>query len=360
MRPYENYEKILPRILSMLEKYSSSDKLASDYWVEEIQGFDYMFNATPEIINKLREHCYHITGIHSYGYRKHHSHKMEPFKRKLEILKSMDKDSLFIPENTQLGGFGHDVEGELVNLDTLKFYETALAINSINEFFVKNKHSKLLAVEIGGGWGGFGHVFKELVPNATYVIIDLPQTLLFSSVYLSSLYPDKNIYVYSEYDFDSIKTDLHKFDFVFLPSDIITDFNFDHIDIAINMISFQEMTSDQVIEYLDWLKMSNTSLLYSHNRGKSPHNYQLSDVHDLIEKYYNLHNIEMLEVPYTVLSAPKKSEKKPQPLGKKAKLRKIFTSLINQLIQVETQSEKVIPQKAINKVDYRHIYATKT
>ena len=106
-----------------------------------------------------------------------------------------------------------------------------------------------MAVEIGGGWGGFGHVFKQLIPNATYIIVDLPATLLFSSVYLSAIYPNKKIYLYSDDTYAEVQDKLNEFDFVFLPCDKLNEFKFKKIDIAINMISFQEMTSSQVSNY---------------------------------------------------------------------------------------------------------------
>ena len=350
----------------MIEAYKSSTESASEYWIEEMEGFDYMFSASPAIINKLREHCYHITGIHSYGYRKHHAHKMLPFKNKLNTLKSLDQDDLFVPENKQLGGFGHDIDGEIVNLDTLKFYESVLAINKIDNFFVKNADAKLLAVEIGGGWGGFGHVFKQLIPNATYIIVDLPATLLFSSVYLSAIYPNKKIYLYSDDTYAEVQDKLNEFDFVFLPCDKLNEFKFKKIDIAINMISFQEMTSSQVSNYLDWLDSSNVELLYSHNRGKSPHNNELSDVHDLIESKFDLHNIDMLKVPYTVLSLPKSVKKSKKTdarhVGVKGLIKSVYKSLAVRFSsnsgdsQVSAESKE---SQKLNKVDYRHIYATK-
>ncbi len=62
----------------------------SAYWREEISGFDYIFDASPLIVEKLREHCYHLTGITSYAYRDHHAHATRPFATKFSRLGKKD------------------------------------------------------------------------------------------------------------------------------------------------------------------------------------------------------------------------------------------------------------------------------
>ena len=42
----------------------------SDYWREELANFEYMLEASPLLISKLRHHCYHATGLKPYDYQK--------------------------------------------------------------------------------------------------------------------------------------------------------------------------------------------------------------------------------------------------------------------------------------------------
>ena len=73
---YRNYLCIRERVMQMMEEMQSdSNYRPSDYWKEELSGMDYMLDASPLIIDKLREHCYHLTGIRSYDYRGHHVHQ---------------------------------------------------------------------------------------------------------------------------------------------------------------------------------------------------------------------------------------------------------------------------------------------
>jgi len=48
---YETYQKILPSFKDLIKKNSENP---SPYWAEEVIGFDYIFEASPLIINKLK------------------------------------------------------------------------------------------------------------------------------------------------------------------------------------------------------------------------------------------------------------------------------------------------------------------
>src|SRR5664279_321942 len=119
---FQYYLLARDRVLEMIEESQGRDEETSLYWLDELKGFDYILDASPLVIQKLREHCFHLTGIRSYEYRKHHIHQREKFSRMLEEMRSQDKHNLFVPEPDVLGGFGHIVDGQLVNFDTLRFY----------------------------------------------------------------------------------------------------------------------------------------------------------------------------------------------------------------------------------------------
>ena len=84
----------LQSLKNLIKKNSENP---SPYWAEEVIGFDYIFDASPLIINKLRHHCYHLTGESPYTYRNHHNFKLDQFKSKLDLLKSISSEDLFIP-----------------------------------------------------------------------------------------------------------------------------------------------------------------------------------------------------------------------------------------------------------------------
>src|SRR3990172_7595695 len=126
---FRNYLQVRDRVLAMLVQAQKENEFPSHYWEEELAGFDYMLDASPLIIKKLREHCYHLTGLRAYDYRGHHSHKREAFAGKLQALRQQDQDNVLVPESPLLGGFGHLIDGDLINIDTLKFYESIIALS---------------------------------------------------------------------------------------------------------------------------------------------------------------------------------------------------------------------------------------
>lgn len=347
---YQNYKKILPQILAMMEESWQGEALPSSYWQEELEGFDYMFDASPLIVAKLREHCYHLTGLRSYEYRGHHAHKSQAFANKLAALRKLDSRGLFVPESAVLGGYGHEIDGQLVNLDTLKFYESLIAMDHggvLEPLRIGSGHK--VVVEIGAGWGGFGYQLKSLCKGLTYVIIDLPPTLLFSSVYLSTAFPDAKVFVYGDGNLEDAMKSIHEYDFVFLPHFLIPQLRIPKIDLAVNMISFQEMTTDQVESYVDWLSKNGCPQIYSHNRGRSPHNTQLSDVTDLLKHRYNLSEVMLLPVPYTVLNMPNsgsEAEKVVLPKDNKAIARFLLANALR-----PAKKKLIGPSLA----DYRHM-----
>src|SRR3954452_22428254 len=88
-----------------------------------------MLDASPLIVDKLRHHCYHVTGLKVYDYRSHKDDAQRKLQDKLEALVDAGGRDLLVPEPRELGGFGFDIDGGLYNVDTLKFYEVMIALN---------------------------------------------------------------------------------------------------------------------------------------------------------------------------------------------------------------------------------------
>ena len=165
-----------------------------------------------------------------------------------------------------------------------------------------------IVLEIGAGWGGLAYHLKSLCPNVTYIIIDLPQCLLFSALYLRTLFEHASIVRYGDKPLTELLVDSVKYDFVFLPHYCLGDFNPPRIDLTINIASFQEMTTKQVSDYVKKASDLSCRHIYSLNRDCSAHNRQLSSVSAIISKYYRVREVEVLDVPYTDF-LPKKRNK---------------------------------------------------
>lgn len=306
---FQNYLHVRDRVLAMLEESARHRAMPSNYWQEELAGFSYMLDASPLIIDRLREHCYHITGLRSYDYRQHHAHQRDAFVRKLNLLCRTDKTGLFVPEPPVLGGFGHAINGGLVNTDTLKFYEALIALDKADllEQFRESAHRRRVVLEIGAGWGGFAYQFKTLHPNTCYVIIDLPQTLLFSAVYLMTLFPEAKILIYGDKPGVNLLENASDYDFVFLPSFLGESLSLPYLDLVINMVSFQEMKTAQVEGYVQRIYQLNCPNIYSLNRDRSANNGELTAVSSIIGKFYRLSEIDVVDIPYGIMPPPEAS-----------------------------------------------------
>ncbi len=308
---YQHYLDVRAHVFRMMDGWRDSPEGGpSAYWQEEIDGFSYLFDASPLIIDRFREQCYHITGIKSYEYRSHHSHKVAPFENKYKRLAEVDPVGLFVPEAPEQGGFGFDFGKGLVNVDTLKFYEVLIGLEKsgvLSRFRGEARHS---IMEIGSGWGGFAYQFKQKISNATYICVDLPPTMLFSGFYLKCLFPDAAFLFYGEEDFDNKIKNLEAFDFVFLPHYYFPDFKPEKAPTAINMVSFQEMTTGQVEGYVRGLRDLGCQAIYSMNRDRSKHNSELSTVSEVLSKYYPINEIHVIDAQYTDMKS-KKGERPP-------------------------------------------------
>ncbi|KKW35734.1 hypothetical protein A2852_01335 [Candidatus Adlerbacteria bacterium RIFCSPHIGHO2_01_FULL_54_23] len=303
---YKTYLAVRNTVLEMLDS-AAPGSVASDYWRQELAGFEYMLDASPLIIEKLRHHSYHLTGLHEYFYRAHHLRSAEPYRQKLKALSELDTDGLRVPEARALGGFGFEFDGGLYNLDTLKFYEVLIGMDCAGFLDVCKRGEKQTVLEIGSGWGGFAYQFKTLFPNTSYVLVDFPQSFLFSSTYLQTMFPNARICFRGGAPESYADIDFSKYDFVFIPHYAWESLTSQRVDLAVNMVSFQEMRDEQALSYVKQLAKWGCPRLYSLNRDRSPNNAQISSVGDIISKYYKNEEQFILPVPYHALHLPKKS-----------------------------------------------------
>jgi hypothetical protein len=301
---YRAYEWVRERVgaIKDLEALRRAHSHApSSYWSEELSGFEYLLDASPLIIDKLRHHTYHVTGLRVYDYRSNQDRAKRRFAEKLQALVEVaGSRALLVPESPALGGFGHIIDGELVNLDTLKYFEvlTVLERGAVLQEF-QSQSERRLVWEIGAGWGGFPYQFKTLCPNVTYVITDLPELFLFSATYLMTTFPGARVRFYGEVPPDQMFDNWQQYDFIFIPDTFHHIVRPERVDLTINMVSFQEMTTAQVTAYVQRAHELNCPFLYSLNRDRSNYNRELISVRECIGRYYWPREYPVLPVSYT-------------------------------------------------------------
>jgi putative sugar O-methyltransferase len=141
------------------------------------------------------------------------------------------------------------VEGRKISADLLFTIDDIYNLIELNP---KIATDPVVVGDLGAGWGRIGHMLVQINPRATYVIFDLPESLLVSSTYLPSLLPDASVGLYPEArkieEFD--KATLASRSLWFLGSQQLFDCNTGAIDVFVNVASFQEMAPEQVNGYL--------------------------------------------------------------------------------------------------------------
>ena len=302
-------------------KLADADVLAgvrpSEYWSEELSNIDYLLEASPLIVNKLRHHAFHITGIRPYDYRSQTDSKRDAFVHRLHALIELGGQELVVPENEALGGFGYRLSEGLFNVDTIKFLEVLVGMKRAGLLDVlHNSNSRPSILEIGAGWGGLAYQIKALFPKVRYTIIDFPELFLFSATYLKVAYPGARVVVLdAETDRDAVQDA----DFVFIPHTLASQVSCCAPDITLNVASFQEMTSEQVSAYGTLAYDAGCPMLYSLNRERSRYNAQLTSVTERLQPYYELQNVEVLDTDYTAatkkLSVKTKARSARTPKG---------------------------------------------
>jgi glycosyltransferase involved in cell wall biosynthesis len=310
---YRAYERARNAVLQMLRRGTDASVPVdpSTYWSEELENIDYMIEASPLIVRKLRAHAFYVTGIRPYDYRIKADTKFEHFEARLHALRALDGGRLIVPESPAMGGFGYTIDGQLFNVDTLKFYEVLVGMERAGVLPAMRGLERSVVCEIGGGWGGFAYQFKTLFPRCRYIIVDFPELFLYSATYLATLFPGATSVFCGTAETPTV-ADAGDADFVFVPHTMAAQAFALPLDLTVNMVSFQEMTDAQVRDYARQAAEGGCPWLYSFNRERSPFNSEIVSVTQALSDSYRLTEIPVLDTDYTTVM------KKPPKAGRMA------------------------------------------
>lgn len=153
----------------------------------------------------------------------------------------------------RFGECGFVMNGMVVNFDT---WTTWMQLNALLNAGVLNAlQSKarpdrpVTIVEIGSGYGNTALEMVRLFPNVRYACIDLTESLIYSSIYLSTLRPELGTVILDPRDPNAVEVDGNRL--MFAPNHALPLFKdqIGAVDLALNFRSLAEMTADQVTYY---------------------------------------------------------------------------------------------------------------
>lgn len=105
-------------------------------------------------------------------------------------------------------------------------------------------------LELGAGYGRNAYTILSLRPQVKYLIVDIPPALWVAERYLSTIFPDKRIFRYRDFDhFDSIAEEFSKAQIAFFLASQLSMIPPECVDLIINISSLHEMRKDQIDFY---------------------------------------------------------------------------------------------------------------
>jgi len=291
----ESIKEIKSRIAMMLEERqrltSSSSRTASPskFWSDFCSFFDYLPSLPDEAFANLRLHTYHLTGdtYQSYYFKS----EIASMRARWEEL-IRDVPAAYVLREPEGGiGFSYD-DGTVVSRDVMRCQRVVNTLYDSGTLtaLANAGGQRKLVLEIGAGYGGLAHQLSNLLGNTTYVIVDLPETMLFSASYLALLNPGKKLYLYRGDDFPKRgnRDFLTAFDFVLIPNYKLDELRDLRFDLVLNVASLQEMRADQVAEYLDFISDTCKGVFYSWNQDDQPENSELGNLSKMLRARFEL------------------------------------------------------------------------
>lgn len=282
---FKNLKRCVEKMLDEHQRLHP-DRKASDedpVWSVTLSALNYVRHLPEEDLLKIRLHTSLITGDYVFQYW----HKYPPINPEFfaeeigyKAITSNIPEKYWIgePHNSKiLSDIGVSYRGRVINKDIMR-YQSCISnlylMGILDRLHAQSE--KGLIMEVGGGYGALAHhIIGLLKDKVTYVIIDLPEMLMFSASYIIANNPDKKIYIYDKESWtpDLLKNKTPEYDVMFIPHYALDSlYALPSLDLMINMQSFQEMSESVVERYLKFGNEKLKGWFYSNNIDRHPFN----------------------------------------------------------------------------------------
>jgi len=171
----------------------------------------------------------------------------------------------------KFGEIGWIMDGVIVNDDTYAYLER-LCLMAENRLITRlqdrlAQNGNLKIVEIGGGYGGLAyHLLNFFGQKVHYGIIDIPESLAFSGIYLSTMFPDLPAEIATTAE---ARLNFENPCMSFIPNMIYRETlaGAGPVDLVINTLSLSEMSDAQIKDYCGGVQtlIGNTGLFFEQN-----------------------------------------------------------------------------------------------
>lgn len=280
--------QIKKSVLQMLEERSPGDK--SNIWSFACEKFQYMLTLEEKYYAQLRTHAYHLDGDSYLRYNSDTYRKTDEMEWRRIVNKIPESYIEGAPRCA--GEFGHEIDQFLVSKNTIRFYAIIKTLQEKGLISSLRSSDAPLILEIGAGYGGLAYHLSRIVRRAQYIIVDLPETLLFAASYLTMACPESSLYLFDPKDIRAASaTNFAGYDFVLLPNYALRYLNSFRFHLAINVGSFQEMNCAQLETYLDFLESRLRGVLYSQNQDSPTRNTSPVNVTEALGRRFAIEEV---------------------------------------------------------------------
>ena len=131
------------------------------------------------------------------------------------------------------------------------FLRTLVLVNEI-ACNCRLPQGRFSVLELGAGYGGLARTFRLWYPNVTYVIVDIPETLFFSALFLRVNFPRSNVLMVT--DHADLARPLDEYDYVFVPTMFAHGLEGARFELFCNTASMGEMKNAVIREWMDFVQ----------------------------------------------------------------------------------------------------------
>jgi hypothetical protein len=178
---------------------------------------------------------------------------------------------LHISPPAKFGEVGWIVDDVLVNYDTSAYWERVELLyraGLLDRSAANCLRPGSRILEIGAGYGALAWYIQQAAPGARYTVLDLPESLVYSSVYLEVLHPGATRFL-PNYEFLELVQSGERFDLV------------------INTLSMSEMSEPQVRAYCDGIRSLIGDWGYFFEQNQDNRHVGLLNAQDIVQEYFS-------------------------------------------------------------------------
>lgn len=287
---FANYLRVRDQVHRLRDAAAAADGL-TPCEQRMLAALEPLWNAGPDTISALRRQTTAVGGVAAAEYEEA-DHKVQfRFERDLRRLLARGDAALWIDEPSVLGTFGFSFNGRRFNEDTLRFFRVVSLLQDaalIKEF---RDGTRRTVWEIGGGWGGFAHHFKQLCPNVTYLITGRPELFLLSAVYLMTLFPAARFRFYDPATPADFWGDWDGVDFAFAPESAVGGMAPPSLDLTVDLMALERMSPSRVCAHVQRAYELGSRYIVSIGPSGDPGRELATAVRPALERLYWRHPV---------------------------------------------------------------------